>query len=251
MKSRDNSNLVPFLIPLLRPLLFISGGLSLLLIPRFSGKNLEEVSLYWPLVCIIINIVTITILKIVISKDGLKYRDLIMHNHIPEGMTKKLLTAIPLMLILGIGGLVGISVMVYGYMPVISSQPLPVWAAIIVLLLLPSTIVFAEIPLYVGFSSPGLKKATNSELFSIAYPLFFYALQHSFMPLLFDFQHIISRFLMFIPLLVFIGIWYSRGKGLLPLIIGHGILDIMTAIQILIVSLDPSIYELMNSIELN
>jgi hypothetical protein len=130
-------------------------------------------------------------------------------------------------------------------MPVTNTQPLPIWAAIIVVILLPVTIVFSEIPFYLGYCAPRINKISNNEVFSIVYPLFFYALQHSFMPSIFDFKHMLSRFLMFIPLLIFIGIWYNRKRDLLPLIAGHGLLDVFTGIQLLIVSLNPSIYEMM------
>ncbi len=149
------------------------------------------------------------------------------------------------MVLLGIGGLVGISWLVYGYMPVTTTQPLPVWAAILVIILFPATVMFAEIPLYLGYCAPLIKEKTNNEVFAIVYPLFFYALQHSFMPLIFDFKHMLSRFLMFIPLLIFIGIWYYKKRDLLPLIAGHGLLDVFTGIQLLIVSLYPSIFEMM------
>jgi hypothetical protein len=52
---------------------------------------------------------------------------------------------------------------------------------------------------------------------------------------------------MFIPLLVMIGIWYSRKKDLLPLMTGHGVLDLLTGIQLLVVALYPSVYEMMLS----
>jgi len=243
---RYSSNAI-FYIPALRTILFIAAGMLIINVPPFKGKNLEEASMWWPLLCIFVNIITIRILLVLTKRDGKSFKDLI--NHIPDKKktSYEILTVIPIMLLLGILGLMGISWLVYGFMPVTTTQPLPVWAAILVLILLPMTIIFAEIPFYLGYCAPQIKEKTNNEVFSIVYPLFFYALQHSFMPLLFDFKHMLSRFLMFIPLLIFIGIWYNRKRDLLPLITGHGLLDIFTGIQLLMVSLYPSIYEIMST----
>jgi hypothetical protein len=211
------------------------------------GKGLSNVSKWWPLLCIVVNIITIISLFILAKQEGKRFRDLI--NHVPDRKEtlKGILIATPVMLLLGTGGLVGFSWLVYGYMPITTTQPLPIWAAIIVVILLPVTIVFSEIPLYLGYCSPKIKEITNNNSFSIIYPLFFYALQHSFIPLLLDFKFMFSRFIMFIPLLIMIGILYSRKRDLLPLMTGHGLLDLFTGIQLLMVSLYPSIYEVMRS----
>lgn len=235
-----------FLIPVLRTTLFIVAGILLVTLPPFRGKNLRDVSRWWALLCIVVNIITIIILFILTKRDGKNFIDLLNHNA-HKKMLKEILIAVPMMLLLGIGGLWGFSYLVYGYMPVTNTQPLPIWAAILVLLLLPVTIVFAEMPLYLGYCAPKIKNITKNEVLSIVYPLFFYALQHSFIPLIFDYNHILSRFLVFIPLLIMIGIWYYKKTDLLPLIIGHGLLDTITGIQLLMVSIYPSIFEMMHS----
>lgn len=238
-KASPNGSNAIFLMPALRTILFIAAGLLLINVPPYRGQNPEEASRWWPILCIVVNIITIILLIVLVKRDGKSFRDLI--NHIPDKKKTlyESLIVIPIMLLLGVGGLVGISWLIYGYMPLATTQPLPVWAAIPVLVLLPLTIMLAEIPLYLGYCAPKLNKKTNSVVFSILYPLFFYALQHSFMPLIFDFKHMLSRFLMFIPLLIFMGIWYYKKRDLLPLIAGHGLLDVFTGIQLLIVSLYP------------
>lgn len=219
----------------------------MLLMPSFRGKNLIDTSKWWPLLCIGINVITILLLFLLVRSEGTSFRALLNHNPDKRKTVRGILTATPLMLILGIGGLVGFSWLVYGYMPVTNTQALPVWAAILVVILLPATIVLSEIPFYLGYCAPRIKKKTKNEVFSIVYPLFFYALQHSFMPLLFDFRHVLSRFLMFIPLLIMMGIWYHRNKDLIPLMAGHGLLDLLTGIQLLMVALYPSIVEMMKT----
>jgi hypothetical protein len=238
-----------FLLPALRTVFFITGGLLMLKIPAFRGMNLDEVSMWWPLLCIAVNLLTIAVLVFLTKRDGKNFRDLFNHKKDIKKTFKALMVVIPGMLLLGMGGLMGFSWLVYGYMPVTTIHPLPIWAAMVVALFLPLTIVFSEIPFYLGYCTPGIKGLTQNELISLVYPLFFYALQHSFMPLLFDFKHIFSRFIMFIPLLIMMGLWYSRKKDLIPLMTGHGILDILTGLQILMVSMYPSLYEIMLSSE--
>ncbi len=234
-----------FLLPALRTLLFISGSLILLLLHGSEGTELADVSMWWPILCIIVNLITIAVLVGLTKNEGKKFHHLFNHTNDKKDTFKSLLFVIPVMLLLGIGGLTGFSWLVYGYMPVTTIHPLPVWAAVVTAIFLPLTIVFAEIPFYLGYCAPRIKELTQNDVFSVVYPLFFYALQHSFMPLLFDLKHIFSRFGMFIPLLIMMGIWYSRKKDLIPLMAGHGMLDVLTGVQILMVSLYPSLYELM------
>lgn len=245
MESNNSQSV--FYITSLRVILFILAGLLLFAWPSFKAKNLSDVSIWWPLYSIVVNIITIGILVYLAKKEGKNYWSLLNLNFDKKQNQKDILIAVPIMLVLGIGGLLSISYLVYGYMPLTNTHPLPIWAAITVVILLPVTFVLSEIPFYLGYCAPRLKEIGKSELFSIAYPLFFYALQHSFIPLLFDFKHILARFLMFIPLLFMMGIWYNRKKNLIPLMAGHGLLDVFIGIQLLMVSIYPSIYEMMGS----
>ena len=235
-----------FILPTLRIALFIIVGILLVLLPPFKGQSLAQVSCWWALLCIVVNIITIIVLYILTRHEGKNFRDLINHNPHQSKTLKEIFIAAPMMLILGIAGLWGFSFLVYGYMPVTNTQPLPIWAAILALILLPITVVYAEMPLYLGYCAPKIKEISKNETFSIIYPLFFYALQHSFIPLIFDYKHILSRFLVFVPLLIMIGIWYHKRKDLVPLMVGHGILDTTTGIQLLMVSLYPSFYEMIS-----
>jgi len=194
---------------------------------------------------IIVNLITICILLILMNNNGNKFKDLISRNKHEKPI--HYIKIILMMMILGVGGLWGFSYLVYGYIPLTNIQPLPIWGAIIVLIALPITTALSELPLYLGYCTPNIKNRTNNEFFAISYPLFFYALQHSFIPLIFDFKHMLSRFLMFIPLLIMIGIYYYKKKSILSLMIGHGFLDTMAGIQLLIISIYPAMYDRMNS----
>ena len=151
------------------------------------------------------------------------------------------------MISLGIGGMYGFGFMIYGYVPVIMVQPIPLWLAIVNTILLPLTIVFAELPLYFGYSLNKIEEITGNKILSIIYPMFFYALQHSFIPLIFDWKYILFRFLSFLPLMLTLGIIYYKKRNLKPLMIGHAVLDLATGVQILATSISPALFELMKS----
>ena len=238
-------NAAPFILPIFRSILFIFAGLLLVTI---TGDSLEDASRWWSIVCTISNIITIIVLIAVFKSEGTTYREIIGYRK-EKGSSKSALKIIALMILLGIGGMYGFGFLIYGYIPLVMIQPIPVWLAAVNLILLPVTTVFAELPLYFGYSLNRIDKLTGSKLLAIAYPMFFYALQHSFIPLLFEWEHILFRFLSFLPLMLVLGALYYKKRNLTPFMIGHGILDLSTGIQILVTSLSPALFEAIRTMQ--
>jgi len=232
---------LPYIIPIFRSALFIIGGL---IFAAITNQTLDESTKWWPVLCIVFNVITILVLVLVCKYEGSDYRDLINYK---KGQLnfKNILLIIILMLSVGVGGMYVFGLAIYGYVPTILIQPIPIWIAIINVILLPVTIVFAELPLYYGYSFNRIKENTGNIFLAMSYIVFFYALQHSFIPLLFDWKYMLFRFLSFLPLIIVLGIVYNKKRALAPLMIGHGILDLATGIQILISSVFPAIYEIM------
>jgi len=232
---------LPYTMPIFRSALFIIGGLFFVAI---TNQSLDESTKWWPVLCIVFNMITILVLVLVCKYEGSDYRDLI---HYKKGQLnfKNTLIIIILMLSTGVGGIYVFGLALYGYVPTILIQPIPIWIAIMNTILLPVTIVFAELPLYYGYSFNRIKENTGNKFLAMSYVIFFYALQHSFIPLLFDWKYILFRFLSFLPLMIVMGLIYNKNKALAPLMIGHGILDLATGIQILISSVFPAVYEIM------
>lgn len=231
----------PFILPLFRSALFIIVGA---LFARLTNQTLEQASRWWSIICTICNVITIVLLMFICKSEGSSYKSLI-HYQRDQGNVKYTLLIVGLMLLLGMSGMYGFGFMIYGYVPVTMVQPIPVWPASINLILLPLTVVFAELPLYFGYALNGIEKVTGNKILSIAYPMFFYALQHSFIPLIYDWKHILFRFLSFLPLMFVLGIIYYKKRKLLPLMIGHLILDLATGAQILMTSISPALFEMM------
>ena len=221
------------MMPVFRSLLFIAGGLVL---SSVSGLTLSEASGWWSPLCIMMNLITIAVLFGICKLEGVGYKSLIAGKD-EKIRVKSAVIITMVMSVLGIGGMILFSIVFYGGPPEMLTQPLPVWIAVLNLFLLPITIVFAEMPLYFGYSFNRIKSITGSPVFSIAYVVFFYAVQHSFMPVLWDVKYVLFRFLSFLPLMIVLGIIYNRKRRLPEMMIGHGLMDFGTGIQILIASI--------------
>ena len=132
----------------------------------------------------------------------------------------------------------------YGVIPYAAPMmiaPIPAWLAIINVIVLPISTAFAEEGLYLGC---GVNQIKN-KCIAIILPAFFFALQHSFIPLLFDGKYIIYRFISFFPLTLILCGHYHKKRNPLPIMVGHAIIDVATVMQILATSLVPGLYETM------
>jgi len=233
---------LPFLIPMFRSALFIFGGL---LFAIGTNQSFNEASRWWPVLCSVFNMITIFVLVMVCKYEDITYWDLINYKKGTAGIGYILLVIV-LMFFVGIGGMITFGILIYGYMPNMIIKPISVWVAVINMIILPLTIVFAEMPLYFGYSFNRIKDKKNI-FFAIGYVVFFYALQHCFIPLLFNWNYIFFRFLSFLPLMTVLSILYYKKRNLMPLMVGHGILDLATGIQILLASISPEIFDIIQN----
>jgi len=119
------------------------------------------------------------------------------------------------------------------------SAPINVILAAANLLLLPLTVSIAEDGLYLGCGVNGIK----NKYASVIVPTFFYALQHCFIPMLPDGKYIVYRFISFLPAALLLCLYYKKTKNPIPVMIGHAMLDMGTAVTILITSASPDLYD--------
>ena len=246
-KEFSNPINIIFILPAFRSLMFILAGYIPLWLSKDNTASLTETAKWWPLSFIVVNMITLVLILTLLKREGKTFASLIKSKKGDKIKLTEALWVIPVMIVLGMGGLVGFSLIFSGHLPTATLQPLPLWTANIALVLLPLSVVFTEIPFYMGYCASRLEQRSKLLVFSLVYPLFFFALQHSFIPLLWDVRHIVTRFFVFVPLLIFMGLRYRKTHDLRVMMIGHGILDLFTAIQLFVVSIDPSIYELMIS----
>lgn len=239
MESNENGykNAIPFLLPI-RCILFLA---IFYLIALISNLPYTSISKWWTSIAIVCNVVTIAILYLFSRGKGLTYKRLIGYE---KGKTKaaSAVLIVVLTVVVGMMGLYLAGLICYGAFPYLDKtmvEPIPLWLAIIVLLLLPLSTTLAEDGLYLGYA---INSTTCNKWVSVSLSAFFYALQHSFIPFLPDGIFVLYRFLSFLPLTIMICFWYMKNRNPLPFMIGHFILNVATAAQILIMTVLPDLY---------
>ena len=153
---------------------------------------------------------------------------------------------IGIILLVGMAGMYLSGWICYGVIPYAAPMmiaPIPVVLAVINLIALPVSTALAEDSLYLGC---GVRQFEN-KFAAIIVPAFFFAVQHSFIPTLPDVRYIVYRFISFLPLTVILCMHYHKHKNPLPIMIGHAVIDMATAGQILATSVIPGFYEMMLS----
>ena len=236
-----NRKILPFLMPA-RSLVFI---VVFVLISVIARKELQDISNTWSVVANAVNIITIIALIFMTNNDG-GLKKLINYE---QGKTtpKQVVGMSVLIIFLGMGVMFLAGFLCYGripYAPPMMIAPVPVPLAVINLILLPVSTALAEDSIYLGC---GVNTIKNSCL-SVILPSFFFALQHSFIPTLPDARYMVYRFLSFLPLTIVLCIIYRKHRNPMPIMIGHAIIDVLTAGQILATSAIPGFYDMMTSL---
>ena len=236
MRNKKLILLMPF-----RSVLFI---LVFLAAAAVTGKDLSDVSNIWSVAASVINIFFVLALVLITRKQG-GYLKLINYE---KGKTrpKQVFAMTGIILLVGMGGMFLAGWICYGVIPYAAPMmiaPVPPVLAVINLIVLPVSTALAEDSLYLGC---GVRQIEN-KFVAIIVPAFFFAVQHSFIPTLPDVRYIIYRFISFLPLTVILCMHYHNHKNPLPIMIGHAVIDVATAGQILATSVIPGFYELMLS----
>lgn len=225
-----------FILPV-RCLLFLTAFSFCSLITR---RNLTELTHCWSMLASVINVITIGILWAICKHEKKTYRELI-HYGKKQGSSLKGALFIIIMLLLGVGGMYAAGGLCYGEFPYLAPMmiaPVPPYLAIFNIFMLPLTTTIAEDGIYLGC---GVNSFT-SKWEAVLFPAFFYALQHSFIPTIFDVKFIAYRFLSFLPLTIWICYRYYKGAPISYIMTGHWILNIATTIQIAITSFHPEAF---------
>lgn len=208
-----------------------------------SGKSLSETGCWWSVIAVILNFLTIGLLVFLAKRNGQSYWQLINYQ---KGKTtwKQIVGITLLVLVVGMSGMYLSGFLCYNnflYAPPMMIAPIPKVLAVINVVLLPVTTTFAEDGLYLGC---GVNQIKNKHA-AIIVPAFFYALQHCFIPTLLDGKYIVYRFISFLPLTLILCWYYYRKRNPLPIMVGHAIIDLATAAQIVATSFVPRLYQTM------
>ena len=235
MKNSKLKYLLPIRI-IMFVLIFVIGSIT-------TKQNLNDISNWWSIVATVVNIVTILILVSAAKKMKSSYCKLINYE---KGKTKIKAVIIISLIVLWIGtlGMYLAGFICYGKFPYAAPMmiaPIPAALAIINFIVLPLTVPFAEDGLYLGCGVNSFK----NKYMAIIIPAFFYALQHSFIPTLFDGKYIIYRFLSFLPLTIILCWYYRKKKNPVPIMVGHALIEIASVAMILMTSISPEMYQTM------
>ena len=237
MNTNKNKHMV-YLLPIrcvIFALIFVAGAI-------ITRQKIDDISNWWSIAASIVNIIIILMLFFIAKNNKISYQELINYQ---KGKTKakQIIGISVLVLVVGMIGMYVAGYICYGIIPYAAPMmiaPIPVWLAVINTAVLPVTTAFAEEGLYLGC---GVNQIQNKFL-AITIPAFFFALQHSFIPTLFDLRYIIYRFISFLPLTLILCWYYYKKRNPLPIIVGHAIIDVATALQILATSAIPGLYEM-------
>lgn len=229
-------------LPFLLPLRCVAFALIFLIGAVVTGRSLNEISNIWSIVASLVNIATILLLALVTKKNG-GYAKLVAYEK-GKATAKQVIGMILLITLVGMGGMYLAGFLCYGVIPYGAPMliaPIPLWLAIANVLVLPISTAFAEDGLDLGCGVGQIK----NKYVAILVPAFFFALQHSFIPTLFDIKYIPYRFLSFLPLTIILCWHYRKHKNPLPIMVGHAVIDVATVAQILATSAIPGFYEMM------
>ena len=213
-------------------------------IMSIAGRELSEITSWWTVVATAVNVFTIIILVICARKEGKTFKEKINYEKGKTSFKQVVLVSL-LIIIVGMGCMYLTAFVIFGtVMPLEAAMlaaPISKPLAILVFLLLPVTTALAEDGLYLGFGVNGITNKTAA----ILVPAFFFALQHCFIPTMFDIRYMLYRFFSFLPLTIILCWHYHKNRNPLPIMIGHALIDLATVIMVLSTSMVPGLYESM------
>ncbi len=224
----------PWLVLVSRSVLFVVFQLLIagMLVLTGNQAGWAESVYWWVFVAILTNIVSISLLVVLLHTEGSRYLDLIRFSRQTVG--KDLLWMIGLSVIgipIMLAPMNTLAAWIFGdaMAPVnMMFRPLPTWA-LFVGILFPLTSAFAELPTYFGYVMPRLAVQLKSSWLAWLLASLFLALQHSFLPFIPDSSFFLWRFGMFLPFALFIGLALKLRPQLLPyFLVIHALVDFAT-----------------------
>ncbi|PLS18013.1 hypothetical protein CVD28_10050 [Bacillus sp. M6-12] len=221
---------------IMRSLFFIIFGTVFVAILSVNGAEqpLKEAEKWWPFQVVLANIISFIMLTHFLRKEKKSYISLFKTKRI--GLKKSLKEFFLLVIVAVVSGAVPLYVFSYLFLgsiipPDNMFQPLPVWAALIALIIFPVSNALVELPTYIGYALPRLEQHYGSKWKPIIFAGMALALQHVFLPLIFDPSYMLWRFFSFIPMAIILGAIFLKTRRLSTIIMVHYLLDLQLIIQ--------------------
>ena len=218
----------PFLMLIARTFLFALTQTLIAILFFIQGEpNPWQVSIaWWPICAIVTNFICLALLAWLARQEGSNLADL--YNFDRSRFGRDLLMGFAFIFIafpFAYLGLVGSTWLLYGGTMPDFFFPLPMWAAVLTLLLFAPTVALAELPTYMGYCLPRIEAITGKSWLALLLATFWLAAQHAALPLIFDWKFVLWRFSAFLPLAFIVGLLYLRTRRLIPLMVAHGLID--------------------------
>jgi len=137
---------------------------------------------------------------------------------------------------LAFAGMIIVGIIFYGSYtatPIVGGH-LPLWAGLVSVLVFPVMNAVTEQMTYSAYSLTRLEVLTGKPFLAVAIVVFWFALQHSALGLLFDWRFVLYRFISYLPLCILVPVLYLRLRRLTPLIVCHWSLDLVGSISLML-----------------
>ena len=221
----------PWLMLISRSVLFIIAQTLIALVLVMTGTSAawSEAARWWIFFPIFTNVGSILLLISVFRAEGKRYLDILRFNRqtwktdllwfFGSGLIGFPIASIPM-------NVLGQAIFGDAMAPIhMLFRPLPMWA-LMVGLLFPATMAFAEMPTYFGYAMPRLFNGKSPWLAYIVASVFL-SLQHIFLPFYADWNYILWRGLMYLPFALYAGLMVKLRPNLLPYFaIVHALMDV-------------------------
>jgi uncharacterized protein len=190
-----------------------------------------EAGRWWTVYGSLIDIGCIGLMVWIVRKEGTDIKSIIgfsrsriKSDFIHAGIL--LLVLLPLTVLWG----TFVSLLIYGQVssPIVAG-PLPLWGELYSVIVWPIGWAVMEQMIYMGYCLPKLENIFRNKVAAVAVLMFFWALQHTVLPLTLNLDYSLYRFLTVIPMVI-IPIYYLKTRRLIPLILVHSISDCISAL---------------------
>ncbi len=222
----------PWLMLISRSVLFIIFQVLIALVAAALGVKSawDESARWWPFMAIFANVVSVFLLVRLFTVEGKCYLDVIRFSR--ATLKTDLLWFFGFSLIglpIAAAPMNALGAAIFGdrmapiYMMFL---PLPAWA-LVLSLLFPLTIAFAELPTYFAYVMPRLEAQLKNGWVAWLIASFFLGAQHMLLPLILDGRFMLWRLLMYMPFALFAGLLLKIRPTLLPYyMIVHALVDL-------------------------
>lgn len=222
----------PWLMLISRSVLFIlfQALIALVLAASGTASAWDESARWWPFMASLANVVSVFLLVRLLKAEGKHYLDIIRFS----GATLKTdlrwffgFSLIGLPIAAAPMNALGAAIFGDRMAPIyMMFLPLPAWA-LVLSLLFPLTIAFAELPTYFAYVMPRLEAQLKNGWVAWLIASFFLGAQHMLLPLILDGRFMLWRLLMYMPFALFAGLLLKIRPTLLPYyMIVHALVDL-------------------------